>query len=141
MKYGVSPPQAQTNRPHRLAMNAMSSISPRSLLMARDAKITDQQVFNVRIPNEGGPITNQQQSGQCWLFASTNVFRVALMQKYGVDSFELSQAYLFFWDKLEKANFFLENSMDLVEEPLNSRLLQYLTKSAENGARWAPLWC
>jgi bleomycin hydrolase len=42
------------------------------------------------------------------LFAATNVFRVGLIKKYKLNGFELSQSYLFFWDKLEKANFFLE---------------------------------
>lgn len=57
----------------------------------------DQQVYNIKIPFEGAPITNQRSSGRCWLFAATNVFRVALMQKYNLESFELSQAWLFFW--------------------------------------------
>lgn len=40
---------------------------------------------------------------------------------------------LFFYDKLEKANFYLENMLDLVEEPLDSRLIQYLNETPENG--------
>lgn len=78
-------------------MSALSSANPRDVLTSRAAKIADQHVFNVKIPFEGAPITNQRSSGRCWLFAATNVFRVALMQKYKLESFELSQAYLFFW--------------------------------------------
>jgi len=89
-------------------------------------KIADQHVFNVKIPFEGGPITNQRQSGRCWLFASTNIFRIALMQKYGLESFELSQAYLFFWDKLEKSNWFLEQIISTADMDLDSRLVQTL---------------
>lgn len=59
----------------------------------------------------GTPVTNQRSSGRCWLFASTNVFRVNLIKKYKIGNFELSQSYLFFWDKLEKANFFLEREL------------------------------
>jgi bleomycin hydrolase len=111
---------------YRLALSALSTANPKEVLMSRSAKITDQQVFNIRIPFEGAPITNQRSSGRCWLFASTNVFRVALMQKYNLDSFELSQAYLFFWDKLEKANYFLENMIDTAGEDLDARLVQRL---------------
>lgn len=99
--------------------------------------IADQQVFNVQIPFEGGPITNQRSSGRCWLFASTNVFRVAIMKKYNLASFELSQAYLFFWDKLEKANFFLENVIDTADEDLEGRLVQrLLADPVSDGGQW-----
>ncbi|KAF2968545.1 hypothetical protein GQX73_g5021 [Xylaria multiplex] len=122
---------------NRLALSALSAANPKEILMSRSAKIADQQVFNVRIPFEGAPITNQRSSGRCWLFASTNVFRVALMQKYGLDSFELSQAYLFFWDKLEKANYFLENIIDTAGEDLDSRLVQrILADPVSDGGQW-----
>ncbi|KAI0467384.1 peptidase C1-like family protein [Xylaria cf. heliscus] len=122
---------------NRLALSALSSANPKSVLMSRSAKIADQQVFNVRIPFEGAPITNQRSSGRCWLFASTNVFRVALMQMYGLDSFELSQAYLFFWDKLEKANYFLENIIDTAGEDLDGRLVQrILADPVSDGGQW-----
>lgn len=98
-------------------------------MTSRNAEIADQQIFNVKIPFEGAPITNQRSSGRCWLFASTNVFRVPLMKRYNLDKFELSQAYLFFWDKLEKANFFLEQILDTVDEDLDSRLIQTLLGS------------
>lgn len=48
------------------------------------------------------------------------------MKRYNLDNFEFSQAYLFFWDKLEKANYFLEQILDTVDEPLDSRLIQTL---------------
>jgi bleomycin hydrolase len=123
---------------YRLALSALSSANPKEVLMSRSTKITDKQVFNVRIPFEGAPITNQRSSGRCWLFASTNVFRVALMQKYNVDAFELSQAYLFFWDKLEKANYFLENIIDTAEaEDLDGRLIQrLLADPVSDGGQW-----
>ncbi|KAI8632923.1 peptidase C1-like family protein [Xylariaceae sp. FL1651] len=122
---------------NRLALSALSAADPKDVLMSRATKITDQQVFNVRIPFEGAPITNQRSSGRCWLFASTNVFRVALMQKYNLDSFELSQAYLFFWDKLEKANYFLENIIGTAGEDLDGRLVQrLLADPVSDGGQW-----
>lgn len=125
--------------PHidRLALSALSAANPRDVLTSRAAKISDQQVFNVRIPFEGGPITNQRSSGRCWLFAATNVFRVALMRKYDLDSFELSQSWLFFWDKLEKANYFLEQIVDTAGLDLDSRLVQTLVQAPlSDGGQW-----
>lgn len=99
--------------------------------------ITDTQVFNVSIPLEGAPVTNQRKSGRCWLFAATNVFRIALMKKYHLKEFELSQAYLFYWDKIEKANYFLENILETVDEPLEGRLIQDLLSAPVNdGGQW-----
>jgi bleomycin hydrolase len=59
------------------------------------------------------------------------------MKKYNLESFELSQAYLFFWDKLEKANFFLENIIALADEDLDSRLVQrLLSEPVSDGGQW-----
>ncbi|KAI6088462.1 peptidase C1B, bleomycin hydrolase [Hypoxylon rubiginosum] len=122
---------------NRLALSALSSANPQHVLASRATKIADQHVFNVQIPFEGAPITNQRSSGRCWLFASTNVFRVALMKKYNLDSFELSQAYLFFWDKLEKSNYFLENIIDTADQPLDERLVQrLLADPVSDGGQW-----
>ncbi|KAK5660682.1 hypothetical protein OQA88_12046 [Cercophora sp. LCS_1] len=122
---------------NRLALSALSAANPRDVLTSRATKIAEPQVFNVKIPFEGGPITNQRNSGRCWLFASTNVFRVALMQKYGLDSFELSQAYLFFWDKLEKSNWFLEQIISTADQDLDSRLVQTLVhEPLSDGGQW-----
>lgn len=86
-------------------------------------------MFNTQISFEEAPITNQRSSGRCWLFASTNVFRVALIKRHNLDKFELSQAYIFFYDKLEKANFFLEQILDTVNEDLDTRLIKTLLES------------
>jgi len=122
---------------NRLALCALSSADPKSVLTSRATNIKDQQIFNVKIPLEGAPITNQRASGRCWLFASTNVFRVALMKRHNLSSFELSQAYLFFYDKLEKANFFLEQILDTAGEELDSKLVQrLLSQPVGDGGQW-----
>lgn len=107
------------------------------MLTQRATTIADTQNYNVKIGFEGSPITNQRSSGRCWLFAATNVFRVAIMKKHNLKEFELSQAYVFFWDKLEKANFFLEQILDTVEEPLDGRLVQRLLAGpVGDGGQW-----
>ncbi|KFA73782.1 hypothetical protein S40288_03171 [Stachybotrys chartarum IBT 40288] len=122
---------------NRLALTALSAANPRHVLTSLPAKVADQQIFNIKIPFEGAPITNQRSSGRCWLFASTNVFRVALMKRYNLDSFELSQSYLFFWDKLEKSNWFLEQIIDTANEDLDSRLVQTLLGDiVSDGGQW-----
>ncbi|OXV05854.1 hypothetical protein Egran_06381 [Elaphomyces granulatus] len=121
----------------RLAISALSANPIPSILTNHAVTVVDTQTFNIKIPFEGDPITNQRSSGRCWLFASTNIFRVALMKKYSLKEFELSQAYLFYWDKIEKANWFLEHVIDTAEEDLDSRLIQELFgKPVQDGGQW-----
>lgn len=59
------------------------------------------------------------------------------MKKYNLSSFELSQAYLFFWDKLEKANWFLEQIAETADEDLGGRLVQRLLSGpVSDGGQW-----
>ncbi|KAL2434379.1 Cysteine proteinase 1, mitochondrial [Exophiala dermatitidis] len=122
---------------NRLALNALLSNDIRSVVSNKVATLSDTQTFNIKIPFEGAPVTNQRSSGRCWLFATTNVLRVPVMKKYNLMEFELSQAYLFFWDKLEKANWFLEQIIDTTDQDLDSRLVQELLGAPVNdGGQW-----
>jgi len=59
------------------------------------------------------------------------------MRKHNLKEFELSQAYLFFWDKLEKANYFLEQIIDTADEDLEGRLVQrLLSQPVGDGGQW-----
>ena len=99
------------------------------------AAATDEEEKNKLVPMfslevDGGTVTNQKQSGRCWMFAGLNVVRVALAKKLNVKSVEHSQAFLQFYDKLEKANFLLEQALALADEPLDSRLNIFLLDTA-----------
>ena len=52
-------------------------------------------------------VTSQKKSGRCWLFSSLNLLRSTTRTHLGVKDFEFSQNYVLFWDKFERANFFL----------------------------------
>ncbi len=70
-------------------------------------------------------VTDQYHSGRCWLFASLNALRYGMQFKYGLEhKFEFSPGYLFFWDKIERANVFLEGIWALRDRPLDDRYLQ-----------------
>lgn len=122
---------------NRLGLSALSTSNPSAVLEKPSAILRDTQYFNITIPHEGTPVTNQRSSGRCWIFAATNVFRIAMQQKYDIKAFELSQAYLFFWDKVEKANYFLESILDTVDEDVDSRLVSALMASpVGDGGQW-----
>lgn len=59
------------------------------------------------------------------------------MRTYNLKEFELSQAYLFYWDKIEKANYFLEQILDTKDEDLDGRLVQTLMEDpVGDGGQW-----
>ncbi|KAK0556950.1 bleomycin hydrolase [Tilletia horrida] len=121
----------------RLASMVLHNADINTSLHSRAAEIADTHVFNIRIPEEGRPVVNQRSSGRCWLFALTNCIRLEVIKKFDLPEFELSQSYLHWWDKLEKSNYFLENMIDLIEEPLDSRLVNYLLQAPVNdGGQW-----
>ena len=84
-----------------------------------------------------GEATNQMSSGRCWLFAGLNTMRLRAMKKMNLANFELSQNYAFCWDKLEKANYFLENIIETRDESIQSRLTMWLLSGPLNdGGQW-----
>jgi bleomycin hydrolase len=116
----------------------------KNLILKSDYQQNKKQVFK-KVINVEANITNQQNSGRCWLFAFLNIIRFKMIQKYNLlPSFEFSQNYLFFYDKLEKANYYLnfilENySVDLetlkydTETIKSVHMLENLT---DDGGHW-----
>ena len=111
---------------HRLAMNAVTHNGVAAVALNRDAISRIDHTFSHLI--ETPEATSQGATGRCWMFAGLNVLRLAAIQKMALkmEKFELSQAYLMYWDKLEKANFFLENIIETRAEPLDGRLVMWL---------------
>jgi len=84
-----------------------------------------------------GDVTNQRGSGRCWLFAGFNILRPRVIKKYNLASFEFSENHAFFWDKLEKANLFLEGILRTLDRPLDDRLVTWLLQNAlPDGGQW-----
>jgi len=82
-------------------------------------------------------VTAQNSSGRCWLFAGLNLLRHEIEKKLDIENFELSQSYLMFYDKLEKANYFLESILDTLDLETSSRTVQHLlTHIVEDGGQW-----
>lgn len=85
-----------------------------------------------------GSVTNQRHSGRCWLFSLLNTLRHDIATKYHVKDFELSQAYSYFWDKIERANIFYDRVIALADRPTTDRELTfYLETPGNDGGQWA----
>ena len=100
-----------------------------------EAKQTLRPVFSIDL--ETGKVTDQKRSGRCWMFAALNTFRHRIIEKFKIDDFELSQNYVFFWDKYEKANFFHENILATADRPLEDRKVAFLLQvPQQDGGQW-----
>src|SRR3954471_11329393 len=82
-------------------------------------------------------VTNQKKSGRCWLFAGLNMFRVGAAGRLNVKEFEFSPNHAMFFDKLERANYFLQAVVDTADRPTDDRAVATLLEDCMNdGGQW-----
>ena len=118
-----------------LVMNAVTKVDAREVALNRDAYNKVSHTYSHLIMT--GTATAQGSTGRCWMFAGTNVLRIYAMKKLNLKEFELSQGYLMFWDKLEKANYFLEKIIETSDQPTDSRVVMWLLKNIiPDGGQW-----
>ncbi|MGM0215091.1 aminopeptidase C [Enterococcus sp. AZ109] len=99
------------------------------------AHVENTPVFSIDLAT--GKVSNQKQSGRCWMFAALNTFRHKMLQQFKLKEFELSQNYTFFWDKYEKANYFYENILATADQEVSSREVAFLLQTPQqDGGQW-----
>ena len=95
--------------------------------------------FSVETPAQS--IHDQQSSGRCWMFSGLNVLRANFAKAHAdtdaTDALhgavvEYSQAYLFFYDQLEKANLMLQGTIDNARQPMDDTRVQFFFKNPLN---------
>ena len=119
----------------RLATLALSQSDLKAVAFAPDAANAMHQVFSLEVPTL--PVTNQKHSGRCWLFAAANVLREKIAKELNLEQFELSQSYLAFWDKFERANYFLDAMISLAERPTDDRTVAFVLQTGvHDGGQW-----
>lgn len=75
-------------------------------------------------------VTDQKSSGRCWMFTGMNVMRNKAIRRFDLPAdFQFSQAYLFFYDQLEKSNLFLQAVIDTKDQPFDSKEVEWLFKN------------
>ena len=86
--------------------------------------------FSIETPEQS--ITNQKSSGRCWMFSGMNVLRADFARRTDSLRVDFSQAYLFFYDQLEKANLFLQVVVNTAKKPIDDPQVQFFFKSPIN---------
>lgn len=118
-----------------VAMNAATYNGVQKV--ARDVNALKNEPFAFNVDIKNGDVTNQKQSGRCWMFASMNVLRNIVIKKFNLENFELSQSYTLFWDKLERCNYYMEAVIEKANEPLEDRVMDYLMSDLlSDGGQW-----
>ncbi len=71
------------------------------------------------------------------MFAALNLFRVGAMKAMNLKNFEFSQNYTLFWDKFERANWFLEGVIETAGRDVDDRTVAFLlSRPVDDGGQW-----
>lgn len=129
--------QFNQDNKNKLAKNAVTSTKLENIIIDRDVAQSHNRIFSNVIDIKTLP-SDQKRSGRCWLFALCNMLRLKMIEAYNLpSSFEMSTSYLFFYDKLEKCNFFLNMIIKYKNEPENSRFNKFLLSNPlSDGGNW-----
>jgi bleomycin hydrolase len=123
------------NPAYRLVQNAVTRVPVDDVAINREIINNTDHFLSTLL--DDWKVTNQERSGRCWLFAGLNLLRVGAMKKMGIKEFEFSQNYAMFWDKVERANYYLEAIIETAGRDLDDRTVAYLLDSpAEDGGQW-----
>lgn len=121
---------------HKITMNALTRGNISQLAM--DSKVVNE--FDFVFSNEieiGGEPQDQERAGTCWLFADVNWLRFLAARNLNFKAFDFSQNYHEFYDKLEKANWFLEKMIEFRKrDMLDRHLVHLLKKPVGDGGDW-----
>ncbi|MCK4678514.1 MAG: C1 family peptidase [Bacteroidales bacterium] len=116
--------------------NAITNNDINKLACDRTNAAKFDNLFTYKVETKG--ITDQKSSGRCWLFASLNVMRPKVIDKYNLKDFYFSHTYSFFWDQLEKSNLFLESIIQTRDKPMDDKTVEWLFKnSISDGGVWS----
>ena len=81
--------------------------------------------------------SDQKDSGRCWIFAALNVIRRKMIAKHKLSSdFQLSQAWIYRWDKFEKCNTILELCYKFADKKDSLEIVNLVPGILGDGGTW-----
>lgn len=125
----------EANPAWKLAMNAVTQTPVDDIALNRAVVASTDCTFSYWL--DDWTVTHQRQSGRCWTFAGLNLLRAGAMKKMRLKDFEFSQNHMLFWDKLERANYFLEKIIETAAQPVDDRVVAFLlSQPSSDGGQW-----
>ena len=119
--------EMKANPQNMLMADILGTMSLDSLALKNSSLLENNWDYNVKLKQTPKP-TDQDRTGTCWIQAYLNCLRCKLLSKFKLDDkFELSTPYLFFYDKIERANLFLENMWKMRDKDIQAHSVRMFT--------------
>jgi bleomycin hydrolase len=119
----------------RLAQNAVTRNNVDDIALDHHILFGTDHSFSIALDDWG--VTDQKQTGRCWMFAGLNLLRFAARRTLGVKEFEFSQNFVMFWDKLERSNYFFEAVIASADRDVDDRSVAFLLdQPVSDGGQW-----
>ncbi|NUM35955.1 MAG: C1 family peptidase [Candidatus Brocadiae bacterium] len=126
----------QSNPVNTLAMNAATRVEIQELAVNHNVLRKVHFSFSHELET-AAEATAQKKLGICWMYAAFNWCREIAQRKLKVENIEFSGPYMVFWDKLEKCNYFLHKMVELIDLPVEDRLVwMFLKTPHDDGGSW-----
>ena len=123
-------------RSNKVFKNINTKVDFNKLIIDSDVVQRDNKEFTNKIDIKTD-ITNQENSGRCWIFAILNIIRLDMIRDYNLPNFEFSENFIYFYDRLEKANFFLNYIADHYNTNIHDiKLIHILELKTSDGNQW-----
>lgn len=133
------------NMSNKIVKNAITNAGSLYVTTDHDEARKVSHVFLNTIKKKNLKATDQGGSGRCWLFSGLNIFRHLVIKALDLENFEFSETYLFFWDKFERSNSFLQwfyeyiRDKNEINEEVDDRFFEFLIdkeKWMSDGGYW-----
>lgn len=119
----------------KAAQNALAQVDGKTIMQNWEATVSVDTFFSLRLKDQR--ITDQKGTGRCWMFSGLNILRPIVAKALGCDEIELSQSYLYFYEKLERANLYLNAVIATKDKPSTDRTVEFLlTSNVQDGENW-----
>ncbi len=123
------------NKIFTVGRNALTQNSISNLVYVKEQEKNTQKNFTIDLDNL--PVLNQGASRRCWIYSGLEILRKHMIEQYNIEEFIFSSNYISFYDKLEKANFFIETMTELINRDIDDREIEFmLRKGIRDGGYW-----
>jgi bleomycin hydrolase len=125
----------RANPSYRQAQNAITRNSVDDVALNNRVVFNTDHTFSIALDDWG--VTDQKQTGRCWMFAGLNLLRFSARRALGVKEVEFSQNFAMFWDKVERANYFFEAIIESADSDVDDRSVAFLLdQPLSDGGQW-----
>lgn len=124
------------NPSNKIAKNAIVSMGSLLTTINADHLSNINHIFMNTLKKKDVKATNQGHSGRCWLFSGLNIFRHNVIKALELENFEFSETYLYFWDKIERANSYLRWFIEHPNSKPGDRDFDYILENHMSDGGW-----